>query len=66
MIRAITTLAEALGMETLAEGVEDATQLEILRREGCRSVQGYLLSSPMAAGDVRKWTDAGPPLAMAS
>ena len=66
VIRAITTLAEALGMETLAEGVEDATQLEILRREGCRSVQGYLLSSPMAAGDVRKWTDAGPPLAMAS
>ncbi|RYD41340.1 MAG: EAL domain-containing protein, partial [Sphingomonadales bacterium] len=34
MIRAITTLADALGMETLAEGVEDEAQAEILRQEG--------------------------------
>ena len=58
IIRAITTLAEALGMETLAEGVEDEKQLEILRREGCRSIQGYLLSRPMSAQQVQSWTDA--------
>ena len=56
IIRAITTLAEALGMETLAEGVEDEEQLEILRREGCRSIQGFLLSKPMSAENVKEWT----------
>ena len=47
VIRAITTLAEALGMDTLAEGVELPEQLEILRREGCQYIQGFLLSEPL-------------------
>ncbi|UVI40273.1 putative bifunctional diguanylate cyclase/phosphodiesterase [Qipengyuania spongiae] len=47
VIRAITTLAEALGMATLAEGVELPEQCEILRREGCQFIQGYLLSEPV-------------------
>ena len=38
VIRAITTLADALGMETLAEGVEDEAQAEILRQEGCHQI----------------------------
>lgn len=52
VIRAITTLADALGMETLAEGVEDAAQAEILRQEGCHQIQGYLLSRPIDADAV--------------
>jgi len=52
VIRAITTLAEALGMETLAEGVESTRQLDILKREGCNYIQGYLLGRPMASSDV--------------
>ncbi len=52
MIRAITTLANALGMETLAEGVEDIAQFEVLEREGCQHIQGYLFSRPVAAGAV--------------
>ncbi|MHA7819327.1 MAG: putative bifunctional diguanylate cyclase/phosphodiesterase [Erythrobacter sp.] len=52
VIRAITTLADALGMETLAEGVEFEDQYEALEREGCRYIQGYLLSKPVAASDV--------------
>lgn len=52
MIRAITTLAEALGMETLAEGVEDIAQFEVLEREGCRHIQGFLFSKPVAAEAV--------------
>lgn len=55
IIRAITTLADALGMETLAEGVEEFDQLDILRREGCRNVQGFLLSKPLSASMVRQW-----------
>ena len=52
VIRAITTLASALGMDTLAEGVEHAEQREILRREGCEYIQGFLLSRPVPASDV--------------
>ncbi len=52
IIRAITTLADALGMETLAEGVEDIAQYEVLEREGCRHIQGFLFSRPVAAGAV--------------
>jgi diguanylate cyclase (GGDEF)-like protein len=52
VIRAITTLADALGMETLAEGVEEIAQYEALEREGCRYIQGYLFSKPVAAGEV--------------
>ena len=58
VIRAITTLADALGMETLAEGVESSEQFDILRAEGCRYVQGYLVSKPMPIGEVnRLWAD---------
>nr|WP_255551930.1 EAL domain-containing protein [Erythrobacter crassostrea] len=52
VVRAITTLADALGMDTLAEGVEIDEQLEVLKQEGCRNIQGYLFSKPMAASDV--------------
>ncbi|ANK13745.1 putative bifunctional diguanylate cyclase/phosphodiesterase [Erythrobacter neustonensis] len=52
MIRAITMLAEALGMETLAEGVEDVAQFEVLEREGCQNIQGYLFSRPVEADAV--------------
>ncbi|WP_285711600.1 putative bifunctional diguanylate cyclase/phosphodiesterase [Erythrobacter oryzae] len=52
VIRAITTLAAALGMETLAEGVEDVAQFEVLEREGCQNIQGFLFSKPVAADAV--------------
>lgn len=57
VIRAITTLADALGMETIAEGVEDEAQAEILRQEGCRQIQGYLLSKPIDARLVHGFID---------
>ena len=52
VIRAITTLAAALGMETLAEGVEDVAQFKVLEREGCQNIQGYLFSRPVGADAV--------------
>ena len=52
IIRAITTLADALGIETTAEGVENSDQLEILRAEGCGQIQGYFFSKPIPARDV--------------
>ena len=52
IIRAITTLAGALGMETLAEGVEMEDQIESLRREGCQQVQGFWFSRPVPSTEV--------------
>ncbi|MDB5680741.1 MAG: diguanylate cyclase domain protein [Sphingomonas bacterium] len=54
IVRAITDLARALGMETTAEGVEENDQLTELRKHGCSSVQGYLFSRPINAIAVRE------------
>jgi EAL domain-containing protein (putative c-di-GMP-specific phosphodiesterase class I) len=40
-------LANSLGMEALAEGVETKEQVEFLRDHGCRYVQGYYYSKPL-------------------
>ncbi|WP_156135750.1 EAL domain-containing protein, partial [Novosphingobium subterraneum] len=47
-------LAEALGMETLAEGVETQALMEILRSEGCDMIQGYLIGRPMPGNHVQR------------
>jgi EAL domain-containing protein (putative c-di-GMP-specific phosphodiesterase class I) len=60
VIRAILTLADALGIETVAEGVETAAQLEILRQEGCAQVQGYYLSRPVELDRIADLTTAMP------
>lgn len=52
IIRAITTLAAALGIETLAEGVELQSTMDALRSEGCDLIQGYLISRPVPDADV--------------
>jgi diguanylate cyclase (GGDEF)-like protein len=54
IVRAITELAHALGIETTAEGVEETAQLMELRAHGCSSVQGFLFAEPMTAKDVEK------------
>ncbi|MDO6415819.1 EAL domain-containing protein [Sphingomonas sp. BIUV-7] len=52
MIKAITGLADALGIETTAEGVETIDQLDILRKQGCSQIQGFYFSRPIRAGAV--------------
>ncbi len=52
IVRAIIGLGDSLGIPTTAEGVEDHRQLEILRAEGCREVQGFLLGKPLPASDL--------------
>jgi diguanylate cyclase (GGDEF)-like protein len=59
LVRSIVDMAGALGMDTIAEGVEDTAQLAVLRHAGCDVVQGYLVARPMALADlkalVRTW-----------
>ena len=48
IVSAIISLAHILDLTVLAEGVERAEQLSILRSLGCDAAQGFLLSRPMA------------------
>lgn len=52
IVRAITAMAGALGMDILAEGVELDAQADMLRAEGCDMIQGYLISRPIPAREV--------------
>ena len=49
IVRAVIAMARSLNMDTCAEGVETRAQLEHLRAEGCRTVQGFALAEPMPA-----------------
>ena len=49
IVSAIIRMAQALGMQTTAEGVETEGQLEFLRAQGCDEGQGYLFSRPLPA-----------------
>jgi diguanylate cyclase (GGDEF)-like protein/PAS domain S-box-containing protein len=49
---AIVNLADALGLTTVAEGVEDEAQVEALRAIGCHCAQGYHLGVPLWADEV--------------
>jgi EAL domain-containing protein (putative c-di-GMP-specific phosphodiesterase class I) len=52
IIKAIASLGQSLGIETTAEGIETAEQLELVRRAGCTEMQGYLASPPRPAAEV--------------
>ena len=60
-----SSLANTLGMRTVAEGVEEPAQLEVLRRAGCSEIQGYLVARPLPmdrlAPLLATWSDASRP-----
>jgi len=59
IVRAVIALARALGLHTVAEGVEQPHQAEFLRRAGCDTVQGYHFGRPMPAAQLlERWRDA--------
>jgi diguanylate cyclase (GGDEF)-like protein len=55
VVRSITALAQALGLSTVAEGVETREQLDSLRALGCDEVQGFFYARPMPAGELQGW-----------
>ncbi|NRF67850.1 EAL domain-containing protein [Aquincola sp. S2] len=63
IVRTILELAKTLGMETIAEGVEEPAQLDVLREAGCGSIQGFMVARPMPRGDflrlMKNWTTPG-------
>ncbi|MDG1366866.1 MAG: EAL domain-containing protein [Acidimicrobiales bacterium] len=57
--RSIIDLAHNLGHRVVAEGVEDAATLELLRELGCEMAQGFLFSQPGPLGQICALLDTG-------
>jgi diguanylate cyclase (GGDEF)-like protein len=59
IVAAVIALAHSLHIEVVAEGVELGRQLDILRRQGCDRVQGFLLSPPLTGDETRRLLAGG-------
>jgi diguanylate cyclase (GGDEF)-like protein len=58
IVRAAIELAHSLGMEVLAEGVENASAMRWLEAHGCERAQGFHISKPMPAEQFTGWVAA--------
>ncbi|WP_264916795.1 diguanylate cyclase domain-containing protein [Mycobacterium kiyosense] len=55
IVRSTVALAESLGADLVAEGVEDEVTLRALRQYGCTITQGFVHSPPLPGSDLRDW-----------
>ncbi len=64
IVKSIIALARTLGISTVAEGVEEAAQLDMLRRAGCAAIQGFLAGRPVSIVELgellAKWSALAP------
>jgi diguanylate cyclase (GGDEF)-like protein len=54
IVRAVAALANGLGMQATAEGVETQEQLDRITSEGCTEVQGFWFSHPLPAAEIER------------
>ena len=59
IVKTIIVLAHQLGRQVIAEGVETAEQLTILRSLGCEYGQGYVFAKPLPCADVSSFLASG-------
>lgn len=55
LVTAIITMAHSLGLQVIAEGVEEENQLQFLNQHGCDFAQGYYFNRPVPAEEFTKW-----------
>ncbi|MFM7029049.1 MAG: EAL domain-containing protein [Chakrabartia sp.] len=60
LVNATIRLAHSLGQSVVAEGVETAETLDMLRRMNCDEAQGYLIARPMPRADFLRFMDGIP------
>lgn len=58
IVGTIALLGRKLGLEVIAEGVENKEQVELLRKEGCEQVQGFYFSRPLSTAAVNELIEA--------
>lgn len=66
IVRAIIALAGSLGLETVAEGVENNSELACVTGHHCHEVQGYYFAKPMPGDGFRDWYYHFSPLTLSS
>jgi EAL domain-containing protein (putative c-di-GMP-specific phosphodiesterase class I) len=59
IVRAIIGLARGLGLNTVAEGIENQEQAAVLRAAGCDYGQGYYFARPLAEAEILARLQAG-------
>ncbi|MGY1670629.1 putative bifunctional diguanylate cyclase/phosphodiesterase [Geodermatophilus sp. SYSU D00710] len=64
VVYAIVEMAQRLGLDTVAEGVETAEQEHFAGAVGATSVQGFLHGRPMTAADLTAWLRSRTPVAV--
>jgi len=55
VVKAIIALAQPLGLEVTAEGVESVEQKTMLEHWQCHEIQGYLIARPMPLAEFERW-----------
>ena len=60
IVKGVISLAEALGLNIVAEGVETLQQQQFLREAGCHTLQGYLIARPLPVMELEAWIAAMP------
>jgi len=55
IVRAIIALGKSLGLETVAEGIENDDELECIISHHCHEAQGYHFARPLPANDFSDW-----------
>ena len=63
IVDSLISLAEGLGMDVVAEGVEEPLQVEYLREKGVRMAQGYLFAKPLPGETYKKLIEKMLPVA---
>jgi len=58
LIEATVKVAQSLGMNTVAEGIETAAQLDAVRSQFCAKGQGYFFSRPLVSNALVEWIEA--------
>ena len=55
LVRSIVSMATELGLETVAEGIEDLATWDVVRSFGCVVGQGFLVSHPLTFRELSGW-----------
>jgi EAL domain-containing protein (putative c-di-GMP-specific phosphodiesterase class I) len=55
IVRSTSDLGHSLGLQVVAEGVEDKATWDMLGDFGCDAAQGYYMARPMAGADLAAW-----------